>query len=159
MNWQEVCEHPSLQNLPFKIELNQRGEIIMNAVRVIHSLYQGEIEYLLRTLLKSGKTFPECAIKTTKGTKVADVAWATTDTVRKIKDEIECSIAPEICVEVLSSSNTEDEMKEKTDLYFEKGAREVWICENGIMRFYNIGGEMEKSSLVPDFPNKIEIDI
>lgn len=131
----------------------------MNAVRVIHSLYQGEIEYLLRTLLKSGKTFPECAIKTTKGTKVADVAWATTDTVRKIKDEIECSIAPEICVEVLSSSNTEDEMKEKTDLYFEKGAREVWICENGIMRFYNIGGEMEKSSLVPDFPNKIEIDI
>lgn len=159
MNWQEVCEHPSLQNLPFKIELNQKGEIIMNAVRVIHSLYQGEIEYLLRTLLKSGKTFPECAIKTTKGTKVADVAWATTDTVRKIKDEIECSVAPEICVEVLSSSNTEDEMKEKTDLYFEKGAREVWVCGDGAMRFYRVDGEMEKSILAPDFPKKIEIDI
>lgn len=53
MRWQEVCEHPSLQDLPFKIELNEKGEIIMNAVKVIHSLYQGEIEYLLRSLLKT----------------------------------------------------------------------------------------------------------
>ncbi|HHW78366.1 MAG TPA: Uma2 family endonuclease [Xanthomonadaceae bacterium] len=159
MNWQEVCENPSLQDLPFKIELNEKGEIIMNAVRVIHSLYQGEIEYLLRTLLRGGKALPECAIRTSKGTKVADVAWATTNTVRKIKDEVECSIAPEICVEVISTSNTEDEMKEKADLYFDKGAREVWICENGVMRFYNADGKMEKSVLAPDFPKKIEIDV
>lgn len=159
MNWQDVCEHPSLQDLPFKIELNEKGEIIMNAVRVIHSLYQGEIEYLLRVLLKEGKTLPECAIKTSKGTKVADVAWATTNTVRKIKDEVECSVAPEICVEVISDSNTESEMREKADLYFEKGAREVWICDNGVMRFHNINGWLIKSILVPEFPEKIEIDI
>ena len=159
MNWQQVCEHPSLQDLPFKIELNEKGEIIMNAVRVIHSLYQGEIEYLLRALLKEGKTLPECAIKTSKGTKVADVAWATTNTVRKIKDEVECSIAPEICVEVVSDSNTEGEMKEKADLYFEKGAREVWICDNGVMRFHDKKGGLIKSILVPDFPEKIEIDV
>jgi Uma2 family endonuclease len=158
MNWQEVCEHPSLQNLPFKIELNERGEIIMNAVRVIHSLYQGEIEYLLRTLLKSGRTFPECAIKTAKGTRVADVAWATMDTVRKIKGEVECSIAPEICVEVISASNTGEEMDEKKALYFERGAREVWICENGVMQFHHINGPMEASMLVPDFPKLINID-
>ncbi|MFZ1830109.1 MAG: Uma2 family endonuclease [Candidatus Competibacteraceae bacterium] len=158
MNWQEVCEHPSLQNLPFKIELNERGEIIMNAVRVIHSLYQGEIEYLLRTLLKSGRTFPECAIKTTKGTRVADVAWATADTVRKIKGEVECSIAPEICVEVVSASNTGEEMEEKKALYFEKGAREVWVCENGVMQFHHINGQMAASMLVPDFPKLINID-
>ena len=158
MNWQEVCEHPSLRNLPFKIELNEKGAIVMNAVRVIHSLYQGEIEYLLRTLLRSGRTLPECAIKTAKGTKVADVAWATAETVRKIRDEVECSIAPEICVEVVSASNTDDEMAEKKGLYFSRGAREVWICENGVMRFYHAGGEFENSVLAPDFPKKIEID-
>ena len=158
MNWQEVCEHPSLQNLPFKIELNEGGEIIMNVVRVIRSLYQGEIEYLLRTLLKSGRTLPECAIKTAKGTKVADVAWATADTVRKIRDEVECPIAPEICVEVVSSSNTEYEMEEKKSLYFARDAHQVWICENGIMQFYNVGGRLEKSMLVPDFPKIIEIN-
>lgn len=158
MNWQEVCEHPGLQDLPFKIELNEKGQIVMNAVRVIHSLYQGEIEYRLRTLLKGGRTLPECAIKTSKGTKVADVAWATTDTVRKIKDEVECSIAPEICIEVLSSSNTKDEMKEKIDLYLEKGACEVWVCESGVMRFYNASGKLEHSVLVSEFPKIIEID-
>ena len=159
MDWQDVCEHPSLQDLPFKIELNEKGEIIMNAVRVIHSLYQGEIEYLLRTLLKGGRTLPECAIKTSRGTKVADVAWAATSTVRKIKDEVECSVAPEICVEVLSSSNTEGEMREKINLYFEKGAHEVWICENGVMHFYSVNGKLGSSFFSFFFPKKIEIDV
>jgi len=29
MNWQEVCEIPQLKNLPFKIELNEYGRIVM----------------------------------------------------------------------------------------------------------------------------------
>jgi Uma2 family endonuclease len=158
MKWEEVCEHPSLQDLPFKIELNEKGEIIMNAVKVIHYLYQGEIEYLLRSLLKSGKTLPECAIKTRKGTKVADVAWATSERIKIIKNEAECSVAPEICVEVRSSSNTDDEMQEKRALYFENGAKEVWHCTDGKMSFYNVVGKLESSILVPEFPKKIEIE-
>ncbi len=75
MNWQEVCEQRNLQNLPFKIELNKRGQIIMSPAKVYHSAYQGEIEYFLRSLLKQGKTLPECAIFTRDGTKVADVVW------------------------------------------------------------------------------------
>ncbi len=39
MNWQEVCEHPSLQNLPFKIELDEYGNIVMSPVKIYHSLY------------------------------------------------------------------------------------------------------------------------
>jgi len=158
MRWEEVCEHPSLRDLPFKIELNEHGEIVMNAVKVIHSLYQGEIEFLLRSLLKTGKTLPECAIKTERGTKVADVAWASPDRVRTIKYETECSIAPEICVEVHSSSNTDDEMDEKRRLYFASGAIEVWLCKGGAMSFYGLDGKMERSSLVPGFPLKIEIE-
>jgi Uma2 family endonuclease len=158
MNWQDVCEHPGLRNLPFKIELNERGQIVMNAVRVIHALYQGEIEYRLRTLLKGGRTFPECAIKTDKGTRVADVAWASRETVRKIRGDVECSVAPEICVEVVSASNTDEEMAEKKALYFAQGAREVWICRNGAMQFYHPGGKLEQSLLVPDFPTLIDID-
>jgi Uma2 family endonuclease len=158
MQWQEVCDHPSLKNLPFKIELNERGEIVMNAVKVIHSLYQGEIEFLLRSLLKTGKTLPECAIKTSRGTKVADVAWASRERVRLIRNEAECPVAPEICVEVHSSSNTEDEMQEKRNLYFESGASEVWLCKDGAMSFYDRDGKLERSSLVPGFPAHIEIE-
>jgi len=37
MNWQEVCEYPDLENLPFKIELNEYGNITMSPVKVCHS--------------------------------------------------------------------------------------------------------------------------
>lgn len=158
MQWEEVCEHPSLRDLPFKIELNEHGEIVMNAVKVIHSLYQGEIEFFLRSLLETGKTLPECAIKTGHGTKVADVAWASADRVKLIRHETECSVAPEICVEVHSSSGTNDEMDEKRALYFASGAVEVWLCKDGTMSFYGRDGKLEKSALVPGFPLRIEIE-
>src|SRR5262245_28485787 len=102
MNWQEVCEHPSLQDLPFKIELNEKGEIVMAPVKVYHSAYQGELGFLLRSMRSDGRVLAECAIQTTKGTKVADVAWASEERFAQIKNEVECSIAPEVCVEVLS---------------------------------------------------------
>ncbi len=158
MNWQEVCEHPSLKNLPFKIELDEYGHIIMSPVKIYHSILQGEIEFILRSLLKEGKTLPECAIKTSKGTKVADVAWVSLDLLSKIKGETEASTAPEICVEIISTSNTKKEMAEKRQLYFEAGAKEVWLCnENGELSFFNAEQKLIHSILVPKFPEKIEM--
>lgn len=156
MNWQEVCEHPSLQDLPFKIELDEHGQILMTPVRIYHSAFQGEIEYLLRSLLKTGKTLPECAIATEKGVKVADVAWLSLERFAQVKQEAACSIAPEICIEVTSSSNSNKEMTEKMKLYFQHGAQECWICdETGYIRFYNPVGELDYSLLVPNFPKKV----
>lgn len=157
MQWQDVCKHPELKDLPFKIELNEYGKIIMSPVKVIHSALQGEIEFLLRSLLGRGKTLPECAIKTNRGTKVADVAWASMDVFNIIKTEVECSIAPEICVEVVSASNTVQEMVEKRVLYFEAGAQECWVCsEVGEVDFYLPDGQQTHSVWVPNFPSKIE---
>ena len=71
MQWQEVCEHPSLRNLPFKIELNEKGQILMSPVKSITLLFRGKS----RLLPKHGIVLAECAIKTSRGTKVADIAW------------------------------------------------------------------------------------
>lgn len=158
MNWQEVCEHPSLKDLPFKIELNEQGKIIMSPVKLYHSIFQSDIEFLLRTLLKNGKPLPECAIRTSKGTRVADVAWVSNELLAKIKHETEASIAPELCVEILSNSNSKEEMLEKRQLYFAAGAKEVWLCdEQGTMRFFNHEGQLARSAFVPEFPLKIDI--
>ena len=158
MNWQEVCEHPSLKDLPFKIELDELGKVIMSPVKIYHSILQGEIEFMLRSLLKEGKTLPECAIKTSKGTKVADVAWVSSGLLAKIKGEIEASIAPEICVEIISTSNTKKEMAEKRQLYFEAGAKEVWMCnESGDVCFFNAEQQLTRSVLVPEFPEHVAI--
>lgn len=156
MNWLEVCEHPDLQDLPFKIELDETGKIIMAPTKVYHSIYQGEIAYRLRTLAPTGKAIVECAIATRQGTKVADVAWASPERVATIWSEAECSIAPELCVEVLSSANSGREMRTKRQLYFERGALEVWMCDvNGHLTFFDPKGQQEQSHLFPDFPTQI----
>jgi Uma2 family endonuclease len=155
MEWQEVCEHPSLQNLPFKIELNEKGQILMSPVKVYHSAFQGKIA---RLLPENGIVLSECAIKTEKGTKVADIAWSSEERFKIIEHEVECSVAPEICIEVLSLSNTEDEMEEKRVLYISTGAAEFWVCnEKGDIVFFDAEGRIERSKLVPDFPTKIKI--
>ena len=158
MNWQEVCEHPSLKNLPFKIELDEYGQIIMSPVKLYHSALQIRIAVILERLLKNGIALSECAIKTSKGTKVADVAWVSSAIWTKIKGETEASIAPEICVEIISSSNTKNEMVEKRQLYFEAGAIEVWMCnESGAVSFFNAKQQLTRSVLVPEFPEKVEV--
>ncbi len=158
MNWQEVCDHPQLKNLPFKIELNEYGKIIMSPAKVYHSAFQGEIAHLLHSLLNTGKTLPECAIATSKGTKVADVVWVSQERFDVIKHEVECSIAPEICIEILSSSNSTLEMQEKKALYFAAGAQEFWVChESGELDFYDQTGRLPQSHSVPLFPAKIHL--
>ncbi len=66
-------------------------------------------------------------------------------------------MAPEICIEVLSESNTRAEIDEKRLLYFERGAQELWTCDlKGRMRFFDSSGEMSGSGLVPSFPSDID---
>lgn len=158
MNWQEVVESPYLQNLPFKIETNERGEIVMNPVKIGHSIYQSRISSLMQNMRPEGVAMVECAIKTRKGTKVADVAWASMSVIDRIEKETDASVAPEVGVEVLSMSNTDREITEKRELYIERGAVEVWSCDAyGTMLFFDRGGKLEQSKMFPDFPQMISI--
>jgi Uma2 family endonuclease len=158
MDWKEVTENPNLRDLPFKIELNERGQIVMNPVKLNHSVYLGEIISRLRLINPDGKVLAECAISTQKGTKVADVAWFSDELWETQKGRTEATIAPEICVEVISMSNSDEEMKEKRKLYFEQGAKEVWICdEYGNVSFFSPKRKLIESKMFSEFPNKIEI--
>jgi Uma2 family endonuclease len=130
----------------------------MSPVKLYHSALQIRIAVILERLLKNGIALSECAIKTRKGTKVADVAWVSSAIWAKIKAETEASIAPEICVEIISTSNTKKEMAEKRQLYFDAGAIEVWMCnENGDVSFFNAEQQLTRSVLVPEFPERIEL--
>ena len=69
-----------------------------------------------------------------------------------------CPVAPEVCVEVVSASNTAAEMAHKRRLYVERGAQEVWVvAEDGAVAFYDAGGERATSRLFPGFPRRIEV--
>jgi len=154
--WQEVCEDSRLRDLPFKIELNAYGQIVMSPVRVKHGLFQTEISFLLRQALPEGRTGVETAIQTTAGTRVTNVSWFSAERLRVVEEAFDSPVAPEICVEVLSPGNTQGEMIEKRRLYFEAGAEEVWLCDiDGRMRFFAPSGEVTTSRRAPSFPDRV----
>ena len=154
--WDEVIADPQLQELPYKLELNADGELIMNAVRVIHSFLVYEIQQHLQKLRSIGSTPTEFPVRTKDGVRSPDIVWISQERKALTLNESAASLAPEICIEVMSPGNTERKMLEKKDLYIDAGALECWICdENGIMRFYNLTGSLEQSRLVPEFPKQI----
>lgn len=60
---------------------------------------------------------------------------------------------------MVSPSNTDLEMKEKRQLYFEAGAEEVWICQrDGTLTFYtSVAPDTPRStsSRCSDFPKEV----
>ena len=158
MNWEEICAHPALKDLPFKLETDRWGHIVMSPASNRHSWLQAEIQTLLRQLATGGSAVIECSIATTAGIKVADVAWASRDFLARHGAANPYPEAPEIIVEVLSDSNTRTEMDEKKELYFARGAQEFWLCDtDGAMSFHNNHALLAQSALVPDFPGRVTL--
>ncbi len=157
LSWKEVCEDPNLQDLPYKIETNDRGQIVMSPTYAWHGKFAFRIAQRLEEMLPDGESSVEMAIQTPKGTKVADAIWCSDGRWEQIKDAYDVPVAPEICVEVRSPTNTDAEMEEKRALYLEAGAEEVWICdEEGTITFYDAEGERDASRRVPSFSAQID---
>ncbi len=76
-----------------------------------------------------------------------------------IRSESAASRAPEVCVEILSERNTLPEIEREVALYFTHAAQEVWICDEGRLRFY-ASAEPEPrvvSAFAPGFPAKVAL--
>ena len=149
MEWAEVIDNPLLNDLPFKIELNRWGQLLMSPASNNHGIRQFDIGLLLNQSKGSGQVIIECSIDTPKGVKVADVAWASDEFMNLHGDKTPYTVAPEICVEVISPSNSKPQMQEKVRLYLNQGAKEVWLCsQKGKISYYSSTGKLEKSAEV-----------
>jgi Uma2 family endonuclease len=153
--WNEVLNDPTLQDLPYKIELTEKGQLLMSPVSKRHGMYAIRINDLLRDFLPNGSRYAESSILTSKGVRVADIAWASPEHPETEQGDV-FTTAPEICVEVISPSNAAKEIRQKVQLYLDAGALEVWTCTlEGEIRFYSSDGEMERSGLAAEMPVRI----
>lgn len=156
--WHRVLHDPQLQNLPFKIETNEHGQLVLSPHKPQHGHLQMRLGELLRDHLdRPGRRAVEFAVNTAKGIKVPDVVWLSEERWAQMPENAEASpVMPELCIEVLSASNTEEEMEEKRVLYVEEGEQEVWTCDSeGTIHFYDEGGDRAASALAPTFPDAI----
>lgn len=159
--WAELLANRELAKFEGRVETDRHGHILMSPPPApSHGSYQLEIGHLLRNLMLRGRVLTECPISTSDGVKAADVAWASPECMRELGDAVCFPKCPEICVEVLSPSNTEAEIQEKMALYINAGAREVWICSgSGAMSFFGSGGvrRLAASEICPQFPKQIDL--
>ena len=159
--WAELLADSELARFEGRIETDRHGHIIMSpppAPR--HGSFQSEIAHLLRSLMRQGRVLTECPISTADGVKAADIAWASPACMRELGNRACFPRSPEICVEVLSPSNTDAEIQEKMALYFDAGAREVWLCaESGGVNFFGPGVAqlISTSQLCPQFPKQLKL--
>ena len=155
MEWSQVLADPSLQDLPYKVETNEYGQIVMSPASNEHGYYQVEISAALRAF-NTGRTYSEASVQTSKGVKVADVAWCSDAFLRQHAGENPFQTAPELCVEIISPSNSRREIAEKRELYFAAGASEVWQSDlRGQLTFYDARGEISASILFPGFAKQV----
>jgi Uma2 family endonuclease len=158
--WRELLEDRDLARLPYRIETDRHGHILISPPPApSHGVKQASIATLLDTLLPEGPVITECPVSTSDGVKAIDVAWLTSERRQEVDSAICLAQAPEICVEILSPSNPDEEISEKIALYFEAGAREAWICDqDGTLKFFFPGrsGAEASSEMCPEFPPRIE---
>jgi len=158
--WNELCRDPSLEDLPYKIELNAWGKVEMSPPPGVgHARLQSELVLQLTQQLGAGVALPECPVLTDIGVRAPDVVWASDSFRQQHKRSSPLPCAPEICVEVISPSNVDAEIVEKTRAYLAAGALEVWIvAQNGAVRFVDAAGERPQSRFpvglaLPDVTN------
>jgi Uma2 family endonuclease len=153
--WQELVDDPELARWPGKVETDRFGRTIMSPPPAFgHVSYTGKIIRWLNELSPDGRALPETPVLPADGVKVPDVTWISAAYAQELeaRKPLVLERAPEICVEVLSPSNSSAEMDENRALYFEAGAHEVWICGlDGKMEFYTRG----LSRLCPLFPGQL----
>lgn len=153
-SWADICDDKSLRDLPYKIEQDRWGRLIMSPVKPDHSEFQAEIAHLLRLLLPDWKVLVECAIETAEGIRAADVAAMPAAARAGTRGAASLARCPEICVEVLSECNTDEEMVEKRQLFAARGSGEFWTCgPNGLMTFRlaSDGSPLSQSRICPQF--------
>lgn len=148
MQWADVINDPSLRDLPYKIELDEHGRIVMSPASNRHGIQQGKLVRLLAQMLPSGEIATECSIGTHLGVKVADVVWMSSEFLTHYGDQTPYPKAPELCVEILSPSNDSKEMEEKIRLYLGYGAKEVWLIDiDGLISPFGSEGKRKRSEI------------
>jgi Uma2 family endonuclease len=150
VRYRALCDDPRFANVPGKIELDVWGRMVMSPPSNYHGAVQSALAMRLASL--GGRAFTEASVLTAAGLFVADVAWASLAFMQAHGFETPFTLAPELCAEVASPSNSRKELREKTDAYLAAGAEEVWIVYTETKRceFYGKDGLLQRSRFAVD---------
>lgn len=146
--WVQMARDPLLAQIPYKLEMNERGSMEVSPATRRHASLQSLLAAELRRLKPEGVTLTQCAVETEMGVRVPDVAWASADFVLANGLDTPLPSAPELCIEMLSPLNRRAQLLDKVTAYLAAGAREIWLVdEDGSLEVLTAQGAQARSSL------------
>lgn len=146
--WRQLATDPLVAAIPYKVELNEKGAIEVSPPTTRHAFLQSFVSHELRLQRPDGTTFTECPVETDIGVRVPDVVWASPAFMQRHGTESEFRAGPDLCIEVLSPTNTRAEIAEKVAAYLAAGAREVWVVgDDGAPEMHTSAGLAAASTL------------
>ena len=148
--YRALCDDPCYANVPGKIELDLWGRMVMSPASNYHSALQASL--VGKLAVPGGRVFVEGSVITNTGVLVADVAWASDEFMRAHRFETPYPRSPELCIEVVSPSNSRKELREKVAAYLAAGAVEVWIVfpQSKRIEFHGPEGLLPRSQYTVD---------
>jgi Uma2 family endonuclease len=151
--WQLLANDPLVAAMPCKVELNEKGAIEVSPPTIRHGVIQAFVARELARQRPEGTTITECPVETEIGVRVPDVVWASPELMARHAGESTFQTGPDLCVEVLSPTNTPAEIGEKVAAYLAAGAREVWVVDDdGVPEIHTSGGRAAVSALGFELP-------
>ena len=146
-------DDPMVAAIPCKVELNEKGVIEVTPPTTRHGTIQAYVARELARQRPEGTAITECPVETDIGMRMPDVVWASAEFMARHGTEKQFRVAPDLCVEVLSPTNTRPEMAAKTAAYLAAGAREVWLVgEDGVPEIHTSSGRISVSTLGFELP-------
>jgi Uma2 family endonuclease len=151
--WDELADDPLVAAIPYKVELNEKGAIEVSPPTIRHAFIQGFLTRELARQRPDGTALPECAVETDIGMRVPDVVWVSRQLLEQHRNANKFRTAPELCVEVLSPTNTRVHTTEKIAAYIAAGAKEVWVVDDsGVAEIHTSAGRVASSTLGFELP-------
>lgn len=141
-------ERPYVEDDPDCYELNELGEWIVSP-RPTHGHQRAAfvVGFQLATQL-GPEVATEVSVYTDRGIRAPDVAWMPAARWLEAKGQNPLPFVPDVCVEVVSPSNTRQEILMKVGAYLRGGAREAIVVGlKGEVEYFGPGGRLEASAL------------
>lgn len=139
-------------------ETNGKGQIIVNPpVGLTHAKRAERIAAAVRCHHPDWQVCAEVGLHTADGVKAPGLLAAAPGFDESVDARGFLLSAPDLCVEVMSPSNSWEEMRHKALLYLAAGAKEAWVCdEAGELHFFDGAGERSGSSAVAAMAKRVD---
>ena len=110
-------------------ELTEHGEIVVSPVSGRHNRAQTKLSEEIERQL-GGAAWGEQGIRRADGPPIVpDVMWGSRAFFEAHQDSGLLPAAPPLCIEIMSPSNSIEQLRHKCQIYLGLGAEEAWIVE------------------------------